>query len=213
MQSLNARKPEFKPKKNYMFRLSPEKLDEIKRGKCYFHYSHWFISLAVFDVYDTDYDGLMDICHIGELMRVVGLYPSEKDIADMVKELDNNKEGKISLGAVFIHVARCFRDIGEIETSTKNSLKKLSHEIESRGEKVRLISTHNLSSTISDQVGEPLTEEETDDFIKSIPKRMHSLEGDIKLDEFVDYLMSDNAMLKSSKSTTFVSTNSLRSFQ
>ncbi len=170
----------------------------------------------VFDVYDEDYDGLISTSHLGSLMRVVGLFPTEKDIVSVVKEIDRENSGFINLGAVYVLIARSFRDIGETETSTKNSLRKLSYDQlttkavsptnkdkrknkkdskstkpVAQTESLRLISLQSIQNAATDNCGEPLSAAQSEEFVKNLPKRLQSPYGDLVYSQLEAYILSD----------------------
>ena len=52
----------------------------------------------VFDVFDDDFDGIIESRHLGVAMRALGLFPSEAELSLLLKEIDPQQAGKIEMG-------------------------------------------------------------------------------------------------------------------
>ena len=44
-----------------------------------------------FRYYDTDHDGFIGVAEVGKVMRAIGLYPSEAELAQFAKTASRNK--------------------------------------------------------------------------------------------------------------------------
>ena len=49
----------------------------------------------IFNLYDKDGDGTIDSRELGDIMRSLGIYPSNEEVLEMLKEVDTDKSGKI----------------------------------------------------------------------------------------------------------------------
>mmetsp|Transcript_2250 Transcript_2250/g.3060 ORF Transcript_2250/g.3060 Transcript_2250/m.3060 type:complete len:141 (+) Transcript_2250:215-637(+) len=126
-------------------------------------------------------------------MRVLGLFPTEKEILETQRVSDPSNSGRIEMGDFFVQMARKFRDSGDIEISCKSSFKKLSYP-QSDNENVRLMNLQSLINSLTDETGEPLTSSELDAFVQSIPSevKVKSGEGEIYSAEFERFLFSND---------------------
>ena len=50
----------------------------------------------IFNLYDKDGDGTIDSRELGDIMRSLGIYPSNEEVLEMLKEVDTDKSGKIN---------------------------------------------------------------------------------------------------------------------
>jgi Ca2+-binding EF-hand superfamily protein len=110
-------------------------------------------------------------------MRVLGLFPTEKEILETQKVSDPLNCGRIEMGDFFVQMARKFRDSGDIEMSCKNAFKKLSYS-QSDNESIRLLNLQSLINSLTDETGEPLSTSELDAFIQSVPSEVNVKSGD-----------------------------------
>jgi Ca2+-binding EF-hand superfamily protein len=95
---------------NYRFRLQPEDVQNIKR---------------VFDLYDEQFDGFIQVKDLGKAMRGLGLIPSNAEITKLALEMDTEPPtGKIDFTKFLVYMARAFRDA----SSTRDNGKSLSYK-------------------------------------------------------------------------------------
>ena len=202
-----------KSSKNYDFRLSQSQLLNIKRGNttiniplstfedecilpflsCYF--SCLFLSLSlsvhtlVFDAFDDDFDGVIDIQYLGLAMRAGGLILTEKDIESLTSEYDPEEKGVISLPNFFVLMARKMRDISIMEDSVKKAFKKSS--------KATLISGSDdynitaLRNILIGKGGDVFSETELDDFIRDATALSDQKAGTISLQVLLSWVMCE----------------------
>jgi hypothetical protein len=67
-------------------------------------------------------------------------------------------------------------------------------------EKKKVISIQTLQNSILDQSGEPLKDEECEEFIRNIPKKFAAQFGDVHFDMLADHLMYDMPQVESTTS-------------
>ena len=139
-------------------------------------------SQIVFDVLDDDYDGEIATYHLGTAMRTLGLFPTEAEVSDLIKEIDPQNTGKIEMGDFFVHMARKLRDSGDVEQSAKNAFKN--------------INLQSLINSLNDEAGEPLSGTEVDTFIQTIPKEAFAQQGDINAEALEKILFSNDQIDK-----------------
>jgi Ca2+-binding EF-hand superfamily protein len=135
----------------------------------------------VFDVFDDDYDGIIDIRNLAPAMRALGLLPTESSIRDDIAELDASGSGKLEMGTFFAFIAKKMRDIEATEVSSKTAFMTLSHG-DTKDESAKLVNIQTLVSALTDENGEPLSVAEVDQFIQSLPPHLYAQSGGRELD-------------------------------
>ncbi|KAB5518073.1 hypothetical protein GE09DRAFT_1157439, partial [Coniochaeta sp. 2T2.1] len=55
----------------------------------------------VFDLFDKDHTGDITAAELGEVMRGLGLNPSDSELHDLIAEADVNKDGSIDFNGIY----------------------------------------------------------------------------------------------------------------
>jgi Ca2+-binding EF-hand superfamily protein len=163
-----------KSSKNFDFRLSQEKLLEIKR---------------VFDAYDDDFDGVIDIQYLGMCMRAAGLILTEKDVIKLTSEYDPEEKGVISLANFFVLMARQMRTVEVLEMNVLHASKKMSKQTIIAG--TNEINITALRNMLVGKGGEQLNETELDDFMRDITQLSDKKKGTVHFETFSKWIMRE----------------------
>ncbi len=128
-----------------------------------------------FAYYDTDHDGLISINEVGRVMRAIGLYPSEAELAQIVKSATKNKID--------------FREF--LNYASKNSVNNKLNETQMR-EAFKMFDNYgnglvNLVQmrTSLQNLGEKLRDDEIDELIREADI---DAEGNVNYEELVKIL-------------------------
>lgn len=144
---------------NYSYRLKSKKIYKMKE---------------VFDLFDTNFDGYIEVENVGLAMRELKLFPTEMKVAEIINSMDPKKTGKVDLSTFFRHMAREFRDRGSAETYKKNLRGAFSKVFG----KIATVKVEEFQQTLTAS-GEPLTSKEIETFTRSLDPSVSSasLEG------------------------------------
>ena len=131
----------------------------------------------IFNLYDKDGDGTIDSRELGDIMRSLGIYPSNEEVLEMLKEVDTDKSGKIN-----------FEEFLDLFTKKINEPDTEEDYIEAfktfNKDDSGLITPKNLVSVMK-SLGERITEEEAEEMIKSADD---DGDGTINFKEFCDII-------------------------
>lgn len=163
------------------------------------HYYH----CTVFDAFDDNCDGIIDVQYLGIVLRASGLILTEKDIMDITKEADPEDRGEIDLGKFFVIAARRFRDWKPTEQSARKAFYKIS--------KSNMVSGHDdiplaaLRSMLISKGGEQFVESEVEDFMKDVHAISDKKKSTVSVTALVQYTFGDVAfeeLVENAPSTT-----------
>lgn len=145
--------------------------------------------LAVFDAYDDNSDGIIDIQYLGTALRASGLIITEKDIVEIGKEADPEDRGEIDLGKFFVIAARRFRDLKPIESCARKAFGKIS--------KSNMVSGHDdiplaaLRNMLLSRGGEQFVESEVEEFMKDVQAISDRKRSTVSVKALVQYTFGD----------------------
>ena len=131
----------------------------------------------IFNLYDKDGDGTIDSRELGDIMRSLGIYPSNEEVLEMLKEVDTDKSGKINFEE-FLDLFT--KKINEPDTEEDYIEAFKTFDKDDSG----LITPKNLVSVMK-SLGERITEEEAEEMIKSADD---DGDGTINFKEFCDII-------------------------
>lgn len=157
----------------------------------------------VFDAYDDNCDGIIDIQYLGVVLRASGLILTEKDITDISKEADPEDRGEIDLGKFFVVAARRFRDWKPIEQSARKAYLKISKSNMVSGQDD--IPLAALRSMLISRGGEQFVEAEVEDFMKDVQAISDKKKSTVSVTALVQYTFGDTAfeeLVEQASSTT-----------
>jgi len=132
-----------------------------------------------FSLFDKDNDGTISTKELGGVMRSLGQNPSEKELQEMVNEVDADGNGTIDFPEFLTMMARKMKD-----TDSEEEIKEAFKVFDKDGN--GFISPQELKHVMTN-LGERLTEEEIDEMIREA-----DIDGDghINYEEFVKMMMS-----------------------
>lgn len=159
---------------DFDFRLTQDKLLDIKR---------------VFDAYDDDFDGVIDIQYLGVCMRAAGLILTEKDVIRLTSEYDPEEKGVISLSNFFVLMARQMRTVSVLETNVLSAVKKISKQTIITGSND--INVTALRNVLVGKGGEQLNETELDDLMRDITQLSDKKKGTVPFDTFRKWILRE----------------------
>ncbi|RVE46537.1 hypothetical protein evm_008828 [Chilo suppressalis] len=134
-----------------------------------------------FMLFDKDEDGTITMAELGVVMRSLGQRPSETELRDMVKEVDQDGNGTIEFNEFLQMMSKKMRG-----ADGEDELREAFRVFDKNND--GLISSVELRHVMTN-LGERLSEEEVDDMIREA-----DLDGDgmVNYDEFVTILTSKN---------------------
>ncbi|KAJ0176443.1 hypothetical protein K1T71_007622 [Dendrolimus kikuchii] len=134
-----------------------------------------------FMLFDKDEDGTITMAELGVVMRSLGQRPSETELRDMVKEVDQDGNGTIEFNEFLQMMSKKMRG-----SDGEDELREAFRVFDKNND--GLISSVELRHVMTN-LGERLSEEEVDDMIREA-----DLDGDgmVNYDEFVTILTSKN---------------------
>ena len=144
---------------------------------------------TVFDAFDDNCDGIIDIQHLGVILRACGLILTEKDVADISKDADPDDRGDLDLGKFFVIAARHHRDLKAIETSARKAFHKISKSNMVSGQDDIPIAA--LRSMLISRGGEPFIEPEVEEFMKDVQVISDKKKGTVSVKALVQYIFGD----------------------
>ncbi|KAL7124032.1 hypothetical protein ABFS83_14G021100 [Erythranthe nasuta] len=125
-----------------------------------------------FTTFDKDGDGCITIEDLARMMRCLDqINPTEKELRDIINEIDSDGNGTIELDEFLIHMAKKLKEIDEAKETFK------VFDIDQNG----YISANEIRQAMV-KLGHELTDEEVNQMIREV-----DLDGDgrISFDEFV----------------------------
>ncbi|XP_038220730.1 calmodulin-A-like isoform X2 [Zerene cesonia] len=134
-----------------------------------------------FMLFDKDEDGTITMAELGVVMRSLGQRPTETELRDMVKEVDQDGNGTIEFNEFLQMMSKKMRG-----ADGEDELREAFRVFDKNND--GLISSVELRHVMTN-LGERLSEEEVDDMIREA-----DLDGDgmVNYDEFVTILTSKN---------------------
>jgi len=143
----------------------------------------------VFDAFDDDLDGVIDIQHLGLAMRAGGLILTEKDVVRLTSEYDPDEKGVISLATFFVLMARNMRDIAVIEDNVRKAFKKMSKAtLISGADEVNLPTV--VRNVLMSKGGDVLNETDMDDFMRDA-SQLADKNGAMKMSTLEKWVMRE----------------------
>jgi len=142
------------------------------------------IMRTAFDIFDKDNNNEIDREEFGTLIRAIGFNPSNREIEEMLKKFDKNRDGVIDFQE-FITMAKHFEGCGkdDLEQNLRQAFRVFDRD--GNG----YISTEELRYVVT-TFGERLTEEEAEELIAMFDKNKN---GRLEYEEFVTWAKSSLA--------------------
>ncbi|KAJ9136955.1 EF-hand [Coniochaeta hoffmannii] len=134
----------------------------------------------VFDLFDKDHTGDITADELGEVMKGLGLNPSESELHDLIAEADVNKNGSIDFHEFLNMMARTVKEV-DSEEELKNAFKVFDKDGSGT------ISAIELRAVLQ-HLGENLTDDDLDEMLKMADKNG---DGNIDYEEFVHIMTRD----------------------
>ncbi|KAL4237816.1 hypothetical protein ACF0H5_002528 [Mactra antiquata] len=133
-----------------------------------------------FSLFDKDGDGTMTTKELGTVMRSFGLDPSQRELQEMVAEVDVDGNGEIDFDEFLMMMAKKLNDVDH-EAEMKEAFEIFDRE--NNG-----FITHADLKFVMCQLGEKLTDEEVSEMLKEADV---SERGKITWNEFYAVMMKD----------------------
>ena len=157
----------FLPTKNYKFRLSRGKLFSLKK---------------VFDIFDDDFDGVIQTSDLGMVMRAGGAILTDEEIETIIQEIDPLRIGTVDLATYLVIMTRRLRDADELQKIIKLSYKTVSFNLHERNPTT--IPTATMRVALQDS----LPADAADKFIRNVSE---GNDVSIKLDNIYKAIFDD----------------------
>lgn len=113
---------------------------------------------CAFELFDKDRDGKITTKELGTVMKNLGQSPSEEDLQEMIKAVDNDDNGSIDFNEFLVLMAAKIQD-EDTEEEMMEAFKVFDRD--GNG-----YITKNDFKVVMTNLGEPLTPEELDEMIK-----------------------------------------------
>merc|ERR1711990_1439593 len=136
-----------------------------------------------FDLFDTKKQEFLSADDLGEVLRAMGFRPSEEELMDILKEIDEDGSGEIEFGEFCQLCALFLVEDPDIETM-KRELKDAFRFYDKEGQ--GFITTDTLRGLIGELLA-PLTGEELDGIIEELDE---DGSGSMDFDEFCEMMMT-----------------------
>jgi calmodulin len=131
----------------------------------------------VFQIFDKDGTGDITADELGEVMRELGLNPSEAELHDLVNEADLNSDGVISFEEFLALMSQSVKEL-DTEQELLNAFKVFDKDGSGT------ISSDELRNVLK-SLGENLTDDEVDEMIKLADRNG---DGSIDYHEFANIM-------------------------
>jgi len=115
-----------------------------------------------FDLFDTKKQDFLSADDLGEIMRAMGFRPTEEELKDLLKEIDEDGSGEIEIGEFCQLCATFLVEDPDMETM-KRELKDAFRIYDKEGQ--GFITTETLRGLITELLA-PLTNEEVEEMIR-----------------------------------------------
>lgn len=132
-----------------------------------------------FSLFDKDGDGTITVKELGTVMKSLGQNPTDKELREIIQEVDVDGNGKIDFAEFLALMARKMKDSGNEE-----ELREAFRVFDKDGN--GFISAAELRHLMTN-LGEKLTDEEVDEMIKEADT---DGDGQINYEEFVGIMTS-----------------------
>merc|ERR1712181_85584 len=136
-----------------------------------------------FDLFDTKKQEFLSGDDLGDIMRAMGFRPSEEELADLLKEVDEDGSGEIEFGE-FCQLCATFLVEGPDIETMKKELKDAFRVYDKEGQ--GFITTETLRGLISELLA-PLTDEELEGILEELDE---DGSGSMDFDEFCEMMMT-----------------------
>ena len=127
-----------------------------------------------FLLFDKDGDGIIATIELGTVMRSLGQNPTEKELQDMINEVDEDGEGSIDLTEFLNMMVKKMKD-----TDTEDDMREAFRVFDKDGN--GFISVQELRHLMTN-MGEKLTDDEVDEMIREADI---DGDGEVNYEEFV----------------------------
>merc|ERR1712212_372771 len=136
-----------------------------------------------FDLFDTKKQDFLSADDLGEIMRAMGFRPTEDELKDLLKEIDEDGSGEIEFGEFCQLCATFLVKDPDMETM-KRELKDAFRVYDKEG--LGYITTDTLRGLISELLA-PLTDEELERILEELDE---DGSGSMDFDEFCEMMMT-----------------------
>merc|ERR1712117_717883 len=136
-----------------------------------------------FDLFDTRKQDYLSADELGEIMRAMGFRPTEEELVDLLKEIDEDGSGEIEFAEFCQLCATFLVEDPDMETM-KRELKDASRIYDKEG--LGYITTDTLRGLISELLA-PLTDEELEGILEELDE---DGSGSMDFDEFCEMMMT-----------------------
>eukprot|EP01098_Paradermamoeba_levis_P008009 TRINITY_DN3336_c0_g2_i1.p1 TRINITY_DN3336_c0_g2~~TRINITY_DN3336_c0_g2_i1.p1 ORF type:complete len:173 (+),score=81.40 TRINITY_DN3336_c0_g2_i1:60-521(+) len=143
--------------------LTEEQIEEYKEA-----FSH----------FDKDGDGSITTKELGTVMRSLGLSPTEEDLQEMIKEVDNDNNGTIDFDEFLILMSRKMKD-NEDDDEIREAFKVFDKDGDG------FISADELRTVMGSLSEKRLTDQELEEMIKAADS---DGDGQVNYEEFVNMM-------------------------
>merc|ERR1712183_1150322 len=138
---------------------------------------------ACFDLFDTKKQDFLSADDLGEIMRAMGFRPTEEELKDLLKEIDEDGSGEIEIGEFCQLCATFLVEDPDMETM-KRELKDAFRLYDREGQ--GFITTETLRGLITELLA-PLTDEEVEGILEELDE---DGSGSLAFDEFCEMMMT-----------------------
>ena len=136
-----------------------------------------------FDLFDTKKQDFLSADDLGEIMRAMGFRPTEDELKDLLKEIDEDGSGEIEIGEFCQLCATFLVEDPDMETM-KRELKDAFRIYDKEGQ--GFITTETLRGLITELLA-PLTDEEVEGILEELDE---DGSGSMDFDEFCEMMMT-----------------------
>uniref|UniRef100_A0A8W8I941 Sulfhydryl light chain n=3 Tax=Magallana gigas TaxID=29159 RepID=A0A8W8I941_MAGGI len=134
---------------------------------------------SAFNLFDKDNSGFIDAAELKTVLQTLKQNPTDKDVEDMIAELDKNGNKKIEYDEFEKFMADKFKSPDEAEEEMRNAFKIFDKDGSGKIDAKEL--RHAMKS-----LGETMTDGEVDEMIKAADQ---DSDGKVDYSEFVKIMM------------------------